>query len=132
MKNTKSNYGQSSQTNRHFNRALALGALALALAGGGCTHTEPVISRRRRFAEYINGQPFSVQAPKDSNLAGFDAVAETNGAIHVHIDSLQSSLNPTNLANAGVAQAAIITATAQAINQALQTATATAIKAAAP
>ena len=79
---------------------------------------------------YINGQPFSVNAPKDSNLAGFDAIAETNGAIHVHIDSLQCSLNPTNLAAAATGQAAIVTATATAISQAMQNAATIALKAA--
>ena len=79
---------------------------------------------------YINGQPFSVRAPKDANLTGFDAVTATNGSVHVHIDSLQASLNATNLANAASGQAAIVTATGQVINEAVQTATATAIKAA--
>jgi hypothetical protein len=54
---------------------------------------------------YINGQPFSISAPKDATLAGFDALTTTNGAIHIHIDTLQCSLNPTNLANAAEGQA---------------------------
>ncbi len=105
---------------------LSLAALAL-VAGGGCSLRQAYPETQIRG--YINGQPFSVNAPKDSNLTGFDATTATNGAIHVHIDSLQSSLNPTNLANAANGQAAIITATAEAINQGIQTATAAAAKA---
>ncbi|MDB6020627.1 MAG: hypothetical protein JWQ04_484 [Pedosphaera sp.] len=107
-----------------------LSALGLAglLATAGCSLRQAYPETQIRG--YINGQPFSVQAPKDSSLTGFDAMAETNGTIHVHIDSLQSSLNPTNLANAANGQAAIVTATGQVINQAIQTATTTALKAA--
>jgi hypothetical protein len=139
MKNTKLNHGQSFEVNKAAGngregarrcpaftlRLLGLGALLLA---GGCTLRESYPATQIRG--YINGEPFSVSAPKDSTLAGFDATAATNGAIHVHIDSLQSALNPTNLANAANGQAAIITATAQAINQAIVTAGAAAAKAA--
>ena len=115
-------YGQSSNIK---NGALGVAALLLA---GGCTLRESYPATQ--IHGYINGQPFSIEAPKDSTLTGFDATADTNGAIHVHIDSLQSALNSTNLANAANGQAAIINATAQAINQAVVTA-ASAAKAAA-
>jgi K+-transporting ATPase c subunit len=98
------------------------------MLAGGCTLRQSYPETQIRG--YINGRPFSINAPKDSNLTGFDAVAETNGAIHVHIDSLQSTLNATNLANAASGQAAIVTATGQAINQAIQSAASTALKAA--
>ena len=110
-----------------FKNVLAILAPCLL---AGCTLSQSYPTTQIRG--YINGQPFSVQAPKDSTLVGFDATAATNGAIHVHIDSLESSLNPTNLTMAANGQAAIITATAQAINQAMATATAAALKAAAP
>ena len=111
-----------------FARNLRLGTAALLLATAGCTLRQAYPQTEIRG--YINGQPFSVRAPKDANLTGFDAVAGTNGQVHVHIDSLQASLNATNLANAGNAQAAIVTATGAAINQAIQTAASTALKAA--
>jgi hypothetical protein len=112
----------------HPSSKLAHALAAAALLAGGCTLRQSYPQTQIRG--YINGQPFSINAPKDSTLAGFDASAETNGAVHVHIDSLQSALNPTNLANAANGQAAIITATAQAINTGIQTATAAAVKAA--
>jgi hypothetical protein len=131
MKNINLIYGQSSKITRNPKPATALAAIVLALAvAGGCTLRESYPQTQIRG--YINGQPFSVQAPKDSNLTGFDATASTNGSIHVHIDSLQASLNPTNLANVANGQAAIITATGQAINQAFSTAAAAAVKAAVP
>lgn len=109
-------------------RNLSFGAAAVLLATAGCTLRQAYPETEIRG--YINGQPFSVRAPKDANLTGFDAVATTNGQVHVHIDSLQASLNATNLANAGNAQAAIVTATGAAINQAIQTAAGAALKAA--
>jgi hypothetical protein len=107
---------------------LVLGALP-ALALTGCTLRQSYPETEIRG--YINGQPFAVHAPKDSTLVGFDAIAETNGAVHVHIDSLQCSLNPTNLNAAASGQAAIVTALGQALNQAVQTGGAMALKAAA-
>jgi len=105
----------------------ALGALLLAAAAtGGCTLRQAY--PETQIHGFINGQPFTIQAPKDSTLIGFDASAQTNGTIHVHIDSLQAALNPTNLANAANGQAAIINATAQAVNQAFATAAAAAAK----
>ena len=137
MKITNSNQGQVlNEKNKAVEQTTAprrisawlASAFLLAFAGGGCTlrGTYPQTTIRG----YINGQPFSVQAPKDSNLTGFDAVAETNGAVHVHIDSLQATLNATNLLNAANGQAAIVTATAQAINQAFVAASAAAANAA--
>jgi hypothetical protein len=106
---------------------LLLGALpALALAGCTLRQSYPETEIRG----YINGEPFAVHAPKDSTLTGFDAIAETNGSVHVHIDSLQCSLNPTNLTAAASGQAAIVTALGQALNQAVQTGGAMALKAA--
>jgi hypothetical protein len=124
--------------NHHFpaarcaQRARRVGAMSLlcavlVLACAGC-------SLRRAYPEteirgYINGQPFSIRAPKDASLTGFEASTATNGTVHVHIDSLQATLNATNLANAANGQAAIVTATGQAINQAIQTAAGAALKA---
>src|ERR1700758_4906484 len=107
-----------------------LPAVALITLAPGCMLRQAYPETQIRG--YINGQPFAVNAPKDSTLTGFDAIAETNGAVHVHIDSLQCSLNPTNLATAASGQAAIISALSQALNQAVQTGGAMALKAAAP
>src|SRR5580704_269786 len=102
MKNTNTDivHREKPQTRRWPRAAVLCAALAFA---GGCTLRQSYPETQIRG--YINGQPFAVNAPKDSTLTGFDAVAETNGAIHVHIDSLQSSLNPTNLLNAASGQA---------------------------
>ena len=127
MNDKKLNYSRNNQT-PILNPSRAALCASLVLLAGGCTLRQAYPETQIRG--YINGQPFSVNAPKDSNLAGFDAIAETNGTIHVHIDSLQCSLNATNLANAASGQAAIVTATGQVINQAISTAAATALKAA--
>jgi hypothetical protein len=132
MKNIKPSYPLTSKTKKLLTNRVRVGATSLCLLAlaSGCTLRQSYPTTQIRG--YINGQPFSIQAPKDSTLIGFDATAATNGAIHVHIDSLQSSLNPTNLTSAADGQAAIINATAQAINQAIVTTTAAAVKAAAP
>src|ERR1700742_3100029 len=110
-------------------RFLILLAGVALCAANGCSLRQAYPETQIRG--YINGQPFSIQAPKDATLTGFDATTATNGAIHVHIDALQASHNPPNPANAPKGQAAIIPATAAAINQAMSTAAATALKAAA-
>ena len=127
MNDIKQNYNQDNQTSV-LNPLRASLCLALLILAGGCTLRQAYPETQIRG--YINGQPFSINAPKDSNITGFDASAGTNGTVHVHIDSLQSTLNPTNLANAASGQAAIVTATGQAINQAISTAATTALKAA--
>jgi hypothetical protein len=128
MKNINTVNHQSSNHNQTAKWRGAAGTALLGIALAGCTLRQSYPETQIRG--YINGQPFSVQAPKDATLTGFDAMSQTNGSIHVHIDSLQASMNATNLATAANGQAAIVTATAQAINQAIQTTTAAAVKAA--
>ncbi len=96
--------------------AIALTATAL-LAAAGCSLRQSY--PQTQITGYINGKPFSINAPKDVTLAGFDAIASTNGEIHIHIDTLKSQMNPTNLASAAEGQAAIVAATGQVINQAI-------------
>ena len=132
MKNKNSNNNSIPTLKTHRparcpNSALRTLRSALLLVSlTGCTLRQSYPETQIRG--YINGQPFSLHAPKDTTLTGFDALTQTNGAIHIHIDNIQSSLNPTNPTNVANGQAAIVTATAQAINQAFQTATAIALK----
>lgn len=63
----------------------------------------------------IGGQPFSLKAPKDGDLKGFDLTAETNGTVHLHIDSLAVKMNPDVISQTGAAQTAVIKATGEAV-----------------
>ena len=94
---------------------LQLSILTSALTLAGCTLRQSYPETQIRG--YIHGQPFTVEAPKDCTLTGFDAFADTNGSVHVHIDQLKASLNPTNIQNAAEGQSAIVTATGQVISQ---------------
>ena len=99
--------------------------LTAVVLSTGCTLRQAY--PETQISGYLHGQPFSIHAPKDSTLTGLDVVADTNGSVRVHIDHLQCSINPTNLANAAEGQAAIVNATGEVIskafNQALQVAT---------
>jgi hypothetical protein len=88
----------------HARRALAAAGIALALAG--CVSTP-----HTTIEGTLNGSPFAVKAPKDGDLTGFDLTADTNGAVHVHIDHLAVKMNPDVIGQTGAAQTAIIQAT---------------------
>jgi hypothetical protein len=100
----------------------------VAVLTAGCTLRQAY--PETEISGYLNGQPFTIHAPKDSTLAGLDVVADTNGSIHVHIEHLQCSLNPTNLASAADGQAAIVNATGDAVNKAFSQALEAAAKSA--
>lgn len=61
----------------------------------------------------IAGQPFDIETPKDSTLAGLDISVATN-AVHLHIDTLQARMNPDVITTTGDAQAKMISAASQA------------------
>lgn len=112
-KNINLNYTQSSKTNRRFIShlwPLALSALTLT----GCVATPHTTIEGR-----VNGSPFLVKAPKDGDLTGFDLTADTNGAVHVHIDHLAVKMNPDVISQTGTAQTAIIKATGDAVSGAV-------------
>lgn len=122
-------YKSFNQSNYGFNHtagfflAIAAGVTALT-AGCSLRQAYP----ETQISGYLNGQPFTIHAPKDSTLTGLDVVADTNGSIRVHIDHLQCSLNPTNLASAAEGQAAIVNATGEAVNKAFSAALQAAVK----
>jgi hypothetical protein len=72
--------------------------------------------------------------PKDTIITKFQATINTNGSSVVSFDSLSTVMNPSNIVNTGNAEASIITATGQVIQNAVSaagTATGSAIGAAA-
>ena len=69
---------------------------------------------------YLAGHPFSFEAPKDYEMRGFDISVDTNDTIHIHVDELTATLSVTNINAVANGQAQIITATANAVNQAVQ------------
>jgi hypothetical protein len=115
MKNKNINliYSLSSKTIR--NSSVHLWPLALAaVALTGCVATPHTTIEGR-----VNGSPFLVKAPKDGDLTGFDLTADTNGAVHVHIDHLAVKMNPDVISQTGAAQTAIIKATGDAVSGAV-------------
>lgn len=68
----------------------------------------------------IGGKPFSVTTPKDSELAGLEITAQTNGAVSVKLQSLKAQINPEAVATTGAAQTAIINATADVVSKATE------------
>jgi len=112
-KNINLNYAQSSNTILHpVSRLWPLALAAFALAG--CVATPHTTIEGR-----VNGSPFLVKAPKDGDLTGFDLTADTNGAVHVHIDHLAVKMNPDVISQTGAAQTAIIKATGDAVSGAV-------------
>lgn len=92
-------------------------ALALVLVAG-CTVGGA--SPKTKVSGSLAGKPFSLETPKDNELTGLDFSCETNGTVHLRIERLTSSVNPTNVANTAAGQVAIIQATAAAIQQGMQ------------
>ena len=53
----------------------------------------------------IAGQPFSIENPKDTILAGLSVTASTNGTASINIASLTTVMNPVNTQSTGEAMA---------------------------
>ena len=127
--NTKNtNYGESLITNYKLGRAFVrrvwpVAAVAGALALAGCVGTP-----HTTIEGTLNGRPFVIEAPKDGDLTGFDLTAETNGAVHVHIDHLAVKMNPDVIGQTGAAQTAIIAATGAAASNITQAAVTAALR----
>jgi hypothetical protein len=98
-------------------------AFAAAFALTGC-----VLTPHTTIQGTLNGSPFTVKAPKDGDLTGFDLVADTNGVIRVHIDHLAVKMNPDVISQTGIAQTAIIKATGDAVANAAAAAAAGAVQ----
>lgn len=69
----------------------------------------------------INGQPFSLSSPKDSELQGLSITASSN-SVCITVQSLKATMNPANIQMTGDAQAKIITAVASGVANAMGTA----------
>ena len=98
-------------------------AFAAAFALGGC-----VLTPHTTIQGTLNGSPFTVKAPKDGDLTGFDLMADTNGVVRVHIDHLAVKMNPDVISQTGIAQTAIIKATGDAVANAAAAAAAGAVQ----
>ena len=121
------NYGESYKIKLNIKQALMRRALPAAVVGAlalaGCVSTP-----HTTIEGTINGSPFVIEAPKDGDLTGFDLTAETNGAVHVHIDHLAVKMNPDVIGQTGAAQTAIIAATGEAASNVAQAAVTAAMK----
>ena len=102
--------------------------LALALALASCVAGGCVATPHTTIQGTINGSPFTILAPKDGDLTGFELTATTNGAVHVHIDHLTVKMNPDVIGQTGAAQTAIIKATGDAVSGAAAAAAAGAVQ----
>ena len=123
----KLNYGESYKIKLNLKQALMRRALPAAVVGAlalaGCVSTP-----HTTIEGTINGSPFVIEAPKDGDLTGFDLTAETNGAVHVHIDHLAVKMNPDVIGQTGAAQTAIIAATGEAASNITQAAVTAALR----
>jgi len=105
-----------------------LAAFTLVFAGCQSLDTLNANTPHLNLQGTINGQPFSLSNPKDTILDGLDISVATNGTANIHIDHLSTTENPTNIVNTGTAEANVVTATGNAIVNALQVAGAAAIQ----
>ena len=62
---------------------------------------------------------FSIAAPKDGTLEGFQLVRMTNGAIQISVQRHSVRMNPDVIAQTAAGQAQIIHATAQGVGAAI-------------
>lgn len=74
----------------------------LALALCGCVNVPKTI-----ISGTIDGWPFSISSPKDSQVIGLEITSNTNG-VHIHIDSLAARMNPEVITTTGEAQAKLL------------------------
>jgi hypothetical protein len=119
MRESEKEKGRMQKPNKIMKRPfLCLLTSALCLCAGclSLNHDYP----KTAITGYIDGKPFSFEAPKDYDVEGFDASVDTNGGLHLHFDKLTASLNVTNINAVATGQAQIVSATAAAINQAVQ------------
>ena len=65
----------------------------------------------------IGNSPFSLETPKNCDLAGLDVSADTNGTVHLKLDKLTTKMDAEVITNSGQAQSAIIAATADAVTK---------------
>ena len=92
-------------------------ACLLAITFTGCTLGQQVPHTKLVINPYTH--EVTLDNPKDTVISNFSATVSTNGVSSVTFTSLSTVMNPTNITNTGTAEAAVITATGQVIQQAL-------------
>ena len=128
MNTKKLTYGESLKINLNLKQALMRRVVPLAAALGALALSGCVSTPHTTIEGTLNGRPFVIEAPKDGDLTGFDLMAETNGAVHVHIDHLAVKMNPDVIGQTGAAQTAIIAATGEAASNVARAAVTAALK----
>lgn len=76
-----------------------------------------------RITGTIDGQPFTLNTPKDSKLTGLEITAQSGGLTNycrIRVDALEAHMNPDVITTTGDAQAKLIKATGDATLQAIQ------------
>lgn len=79
----------------------------------------------------INGTPFAISSPKDSELRGLQITVNTNGDVSVVIDALTTKMNPEVITTTAEGQRVLIQTLGAEIRQTAIDAAATAAKTAA-
>ncbi len=67
----------------------------------------------------IAGAPFEVVSPKDSDLAGLEISADTNGTVRIRVEKLSARMNPEVITTTAAGQVALINAAADAVTKAV-------------
>ncbi len=74
------------------------------------TLTSCVVVPKTHIKGMIANQPIDIETPKDSTIVGLDISVETNGTVHVKIDSLTARMNPDVITMSGEAQVKLMNA----------------------
>lgn len=93
-----------------LNGVFTAAALVIASAAlSGCVNVP-----KTTITGTIDGTPFALSSPKDSQLQGLEILSTSNG-VHIHIDSVTARMNPDVITMTGDAQVKIIKAVADGV-----------------
>ncbi|HEY1170248.1 MAG TPA: hypothetical protein VGH19_02655 [Verrucomicrobiae bacterium] len=84
----------------------------------GCTSVSQAVPKTRISGDLKSGK-FSVEAPKNASINGFELSYSTNET-RIKFTEYKAEMDPNVVEQSGKAQAAIITATSQAIQAATE------------
>jgi hypothetical protein len=82
--------------------------LTVGLLATGCSIRNSV--PRTSIAGSIAGQPFTIDAPKNTDLKGLEILAEADGSVIIKVESLITKMDPEVITTTGDAQVKMLQA----------------------